>query len=63
MNIQIVAARNRFLNDPDLQESSYETWVEMQEDDADTSWAAYQAHCREEYDKALELCAEAEADF
>jgi hypothetical protein len=45
---------NRFMADDDAQDAAYELWVEQQDEEADTSWAAFQADCQASYHQALE---------
>lgn len=53
MSLYIKAAFNRMMNDPDRLECAYEEWVEEQDEDADTSWEAFQADCRAQYEQDL----------
>lgn len=63
MSLHIKAAFNRLMNDPDRQESAYEEWLEEQDEGADTSWEAFQADCRAQYDQDMSDYAADEAAF
>ena len=59
----ITIAYNRFRNDPDRMDMAYDAWLDQQADDADTSWEAFQAECRANYEQALADHADAEHEW
>jgi hypothetical protein len=59
----ITAQYNKFRADPERMDDAYADWLDQQDDDADTSWEAFQAECQADYERNLDAYLDEDYDW